>query len=120
MGCDDVDRDLNRDAQESKFANVAKGSIVSLGGVTSRVSNEVQDSSQDPDSTEGGSWNWVLEACKHQNEQVGSKALESILVDALVAIEDVLFVIFLALFRIGVKEGQRHLGELAVAVNTCT
>lgn len=117
---DQIECEFGRQSQESEFANVTKGAIVSLGRIAGCVSNVVQDSSEEPDATQGGGWDWVFESCEHQHDQVGRKALEGVLMDALIAIEDVLFVVLLALCGICIREGQRDLSKFAVAVNAST
>jgi len=117
---DQIECEFSRQSQESEFANVAKGAIVSLGRIAGCISNIVQDSSEDPDATKGSRCDWVFESCKHQHDQIGRESLESVLMDALIAIEDVLFVVLLAFCSICIREGQRDLSEFAIAVNAPT
>jgi len=96
-GCDQVKGNFACQSQQPKLTNVPKGTPATFTGVACGVSSIVEDSSQNPDSSKDRRCDWVLKTGKQQGHQIRRESFERVLMDTLVAIEDVLLVIFLDL-----------------------
>lgn len=114
---DHVKGHLDVQAQKTKITNVTESTIQALVGVTRGVAVRVGHTTNAPDQSKNGSSNGVAGTSDHERDQEGGVALEGVLVDTLLAVEDHLLLVLLGLGLFCVHGWQGDASLLAVGTD---
>lgn len=119
-GHDHVSGNLDVQEKETEVTNVSKGTQGTLLGVTASVAVAVSDASEAPDQSKSSGSSRVTKTGNEERDHVRGKALQGVLMNTLLAVEDHLLLVLQGLGLIGVHVRERNTSDLAVTSDADT